>query len=331
MSGNNEAPYTFKERSLYKILTDLLGIKHFNMSDDLFELGMDDAKLESFIEEAKAQGIKLTAEEVREYRTLSRIIREKVSICFWENEYDPHKPVLVLVYGVAPYHYLEPFLGELTKRFSVLSIESLVEHWRYIFQNEGIGEVVDFYEEMIIYTLPEGEKVFGFLGDSYGGDIGYRLAAKWELHYGEHPHVYMLDTFLRVYDGSRFDEEKREMLEKLPEDERLKAAAYWNMSAYCLDVPKKLGDGQALPAYDGPVRLFSAMQVKDEPTLAKVLPVKAVMREDNPNVQAWKALVPGIQVDYVNADHLGVSSAPDFLTVFPKRLDEDLGRSPVLT
>ena len=50
MSENSEAPYTFKERSLYKILTDLLGIKHFNMSDDLFELGMDDAKLESFIE-----------------------------------------------------------------------------------------------------------------------------------------------------------------------------------------------------------------------------------------------------------------------------------------
>lgn len=317
-------PYTYLERDLSKIAHSILKDVSFGMTDDLLSLGMTDGQIDQMVTRALALGIDITPEDIKKHRSILGLVRAKDSICAWVSEYDPAKPLLVLVYGVARLKFFAPVMEDLKKRFSVLVIEPIVEHWHLIFKKDRIEEVLDLYEDLVRYMLPENAKVYAFMGYSFGGDIAYRMAVRWAQKDGYTPYVYMLDTYDRVYDGDRFEECKNEMLNSLGEKERLQAEIFWKLGSYTLDIPKKLGDGRQLPSYDGPVRLFSATQVKEEPTLANVLPIKAVMKEDNPNVIAWQQLIPNLTVDYIDADHLTIMLAPEFHDVFLKRIDADL-------
>ena len=325
MSGKRmKTPYSFRERVLFKIAKGILGLDRFSITDDLIELGMDDAMIDAMAEGAVEKGIWLSAEEIKQYRTIEMIVRKTNHTCKWINGFDPAKPVLVLVHGVTADQFFMPVMEGLIMRFSVLSIEPIVEHYRYVFPDARIQEVVDYYGDMIRYLLPEEVSVFGFIGHSFGGDIAYRLAVQWEKQLGEFPFVYMLDTYMRVYDAEHFEEYKKKLLNQFDAETKAKVQAYWISCAYFLNVAKKLGDGKPLPSYDGPMRLFSAIQIKEEPTLAKLLPVKAVMRDDNPNVKAWKKLGHNLVVDYIDADHMTIVNAPEFSEVFFRRIDEDL-------
>ena len=319
------SPNTYKEQALYKSAKKLLGNARFGVTDDLFALGLTDEQAETMASEAAEEGFSIPAEDLRKYRTIRKTVEETDRTCRWLNPYDPEKPVLVIVHGVTPESYYRSVADGLKERFSVLGIEPIVEHLHYVFNGgERIHEVVDFYGDLIRFYLPEGKRVFGFLGHSFGGDIAYRLAVRWAEEDGERPLVYMIDTYLRVYDADHFEEYKEELLNRIDPRYRMQATVFWKLSAYCLDVAKKLGDGKVMPPYDGPVRLFSATQVKEDPTLAMVLPVKAVMREDNPNVKAWESLVPNLIVDYVEADHLTITQVPEFGTIFFGHIDSDL-------
>ena len=317
-------PYTFRERVLFKIAKGILNLDRFSITDDLINLGMDDVMIDAFAEGAAEKGIWLSAEEIKKHRTIEEIVRQTNHICKWIDGFDPEKPVLVLVHGVTADQFYMPVMEGLKMRFSILSIEPIVEHYRYVFPDARIQEVVDYYGDMIRYLLPEEVSVFGFIGHSFGGDIAYRLAVQWEKQLGEFPFVYMLDTYMRVYDAEHFEEYKKKLLNQFDAETRAKVQAYWMSCAYFLNVAKKLGDGKPLPSYDGPMRLFSAIQIKEEPTLAKLLPVKAVMRDDNPNVKAWKKLGHNLVVDYIDADHMTIVDAPEFSEVFFRRIDEDL-------
>ena len=317
-------PYTFRERVLFKIAKGILGLDRFSITDDLIDLGMDDVMIDAFAEGAAEKGIWLSAEEIKKHRTIEEIVRQTNHICKWIDGFDPEKPVLVLVHGVTADQFYMPVMEGLKMRFSILSIEPIVEHYRHVFPEARIQEVVDYYGDMIRSRLPEGVCVFGFLGHSFGGDIAYRLAVQWEKQLGEFPFIYMLDTYQRVYDAEHFEEYKKKLLNQFDAETRAKVQAYWMSCAYFLNVAKKLGDGKPLPAYDGPMRLFSAMQVKEEPTLASLLPVKAVMREDNPNVKAWEKLGHNLIVEYIDADHMTIVNSPEFSEVFFRRADEDL-------
>lgn len=315
---------SFREKAMVIHVNKVLGRKDTRVTDDLFSLGLDDEGIEKLISSLMEIGVNVKAENIRKYRTIKKIVREELKICYWENEYDPGKPVLVLVYGVCLVKTFVPLMKDLKRRFSVLAIEPVVEHWRYIFKDGSISHVLDLYEDLIRYNLPEGVRVHGFLGYSYGGDLSYRLACRWADKLGEHPYVYLIDTVLNIYDGSRFEEYKEEVLSRLTGKDRVAATVYWKTGYYCIDVPKKLGDGKDMPPYDGPVRLLSATIIKEEAFLASVLPVKAIMRENNPNVMIWKKLAPDIKIDYINADHMSIMSAPELHDAFFSFIDADL-------
>lgn len=324
--GIHIPPVTYKERALFQAVEEILGTSHFGITDDLFELGMTNEQADALVSKAAENGLALTNAEIKKYRTIEKIVKGTDKTCRWLNDNNSGKPVLVLVHGVTPESYYMPIMDSLKERFSVLDIEPIVEHWQYAFKGELIGDVINFYSDMIRYYLPEGTTVYAFLGHSFGGDIAYRLAERWEKDLGEHPYVYMVDTYLRVYDATHFEEYKHDLLNRFDFQTRVKVEAFWMVSAYCLDVAKKLGDGKAMPSYPGPVRLFSATQVKEDPTLAQVLPVKAVMRDDNPNVQAWKALAPDLIVDYVDSDHITILTVPEFRDILFHRIDTDMRR-----
>lgn len=325
MSDNTgRKPFTFMERDLFKIARKILPGARFGIDDDLMELGLADEGIRSMASQARDKGIDITAEDILTHRTILNIVRAKVQICHWVKPFDPNKPVLVLAYGVARLKFFAPYMSELEERFSILTIEPIVEHWNYIFKNDHIEQVIDLYEDLVRYRLPEDAKPYAFMGYSFGGDIAYRLALRWLAKDGCRTIVYLLDTWKRVYDSSRYDEFKEHMLAQLSGKERMEAQIFMKMGGFCFDIPKMLGDGREVPPYPGPVRLFSATQVKEEPTLARVLPVKAVMREDNPNVQAWEQFLPELTVDFVDADHLTLMLVPEFHDIFFGRIDSDL-------
>ena len=53
MSGKRiKTPYSFRERVLFKIAKGILGLDRFSITDDLIELGMDDAMIDAMAEGA---------------------------------------------------------------------------------------------------------------------------------------------------------------------------------------------------------------------------------------------------------------------------------------
>ena len=80
-------PYTFRERVLYKIAKGILNLDHFSITDDLIELGMDDAMIDALAEGAVEKGICLSAEEIKKHRTIEMIIRGTNHICKWLDGY----------------------------------------------------------------------------------------------------------------------------------------------------------------------------------------------------------------------------------------------------
>ncbi len=325
MSGNTERkPTTFLERDLFNTAREILPGVRFGIEDDLIGLGLAEEGIRRMVSLARDKGIDLTGEEIRAHRTILNLVRAKSPICHWVKPFDPDRPVLVLAYGVARLKFFAPYMDELTERFSILAITPIVEQWDTLFKYDHIEQVIDLYEDLVRYMLPGGARIYAFMGYSFGGDIAYRLALRWAAKEGDRPIVYLLDTWKRVYDSERYDEFKEGLMARLGPKEKMEAQIFMKMGGFCLDIPKMLGDGREVPPYPGPVRLFSATQVKEEPTLARVLPVKAVMREDNPNVQAWKEFLPDLTVDYVDADHLTLTLVPEFHDIFFERIDSDL-------
>ena len=73
-------PYTFRERVLFKIAKGILNLDRFSITDDLIELGMDDAMIDALAEGAVEKGICLSAEEIKKHRTIEMIIRQTLTI-----------------------------------------------------------------------------------------------------------------------------------------------------------------------------------------------------------------------------------------------------------
>lgn len=68
-----------------------------------------------------------------------------------------------------------PLLDALAEHFAVITIENILDHARFIFDKENVGDVVNFYVSVLDYTLPEDMEVYGFFGHSFGGELAYRM------------------------------------------------------------------------------------------------------------------------------------------------------------
>ena len=107
-----------------------------------------------------------------------------------------------------------PLLDALAEHFAVITIENILDHARFIFDKENVGDVVNFYVSVLDYTLPEDMEVYGFFGHSFGGELAYRMGVRWAQVRHTLPKIFLLDT---IIDGSRKKKEFNRDWEKMRE------------------------------------------------------------------------------------------------------------------
>lgn len=199
-----EVPSTVKEQVLYEIVCDLLHRRDFGVTDSLPKLGMTSLVAIRIAMAADKHGILLKVNDIIKQKTIRNILGGDKAICYWANAFTEEKPVVVLVYGMTPYNLLVPLLSQLSQRYSVICIETILDHYRYIFEDVDLAEVVEMYYTLLDYHLTANCKIHAFVGHCFGGEIAYRLASHWQKDTDWVAPVFMFDTYWTgvVYDMS---------------------------------------------------------------------------------------------------------------------------------
>ena len=300
------APATEAEKALAHILQELLGVERIGVETDLFDRGLSSIQVMQVVFEAKVANIQTTVSQFYQYRTIRAIVKHAEnaghkSIVSWYDGFSEEKPVVVVTYGFTSY-YLINLIEELSARYSVLVIESLVGYFNEVFQDSTDEQtIVDTYYSLIDALIPKRVPIHAFVGHCFGGELSYLEAVKWEKERGQSPEVWMIDTYaaatgevLDCYIGSNgrplSDEERDRFQETLIENE----------------IQSHIKSPDVLPAFGGTVRFFKATRCN----LSYLFPVKdpddflpVCLREIDNNEERWRALIPQMKVYPVDADH----------------------------
>lgn len=282
-SFKNEMPSTPEEEEALKILRSLIPGLAFGVTDDLFDIGMN-----SLIAMKLAAGLsRKTGKNYRMGRLLSQrtirgFLEKDAEICRYHREYDPSKPVLVVPSGNTTLVGTEHLYRSWDQRFNVLIIEPLAVHYEKLLKGKSFDEVVSYYLNLIEDNIPDGAKLFGFIGFSFGGEIAYHLACKWEKIHGEEPMVIMGDTFLK----RTIPKDQAEQLTKESFDsalERLMASEGLTMDEilYMANLMRRLdATYKNLVHYPGPVIFINAKKDNSEETLKEKLQILNEIKTD---------------------------------------------------
>ena len=301
-------PTSYKEHILCMIVKEILGTDRFGVQTDLTAMGLTSLDALTLVASAEEAGIKLKVSDVTKYKTIEGILRHTMNMCYWAGgQYDSGKPVLVFPYGLCTVKSMVPLVTELSKAFSVLVIEPIVDHYYYIFEGENLQNALDFYLDLLELKIPEGVPVFGFIGHSYGGELAYKLAVQWGERRGEKPHAYVLDSAINQTDGRDYEQYVKDTLAYLADKPEL--LAFYQMAHRVTDIPKMIGDGKPYPAYEGPVTFFCATHITDELDYYSQN-VLAVKTEDHPYAISWRKLIPHVEIIFVPTAHTQMTEEP---------------------
>lgn len=249
--------HTPRQQLLLSLAQDLLGTNSFGVTDDMTLFGMNSLTAMRLAAMASEKGEELKVNDVLRLKTIEKIAAHKAAIGSWVTPPSPHKPIVIVVQGLTSYSLLTPMISTLSLRHSVFVVEPLQEHIHKPFAAKGKTAIVNAYVDMLQQNIPEGTHIRAFIGHSYGGELSYRCAAKWQELTGQTPRVLLFDTY--------FDAAKA--AKKMP-----------HMQEYV----KRAEDGTPTPTYSGKVDYFDAAgKASDTHNADKALPPHIIVHPVN--------------------------------------------------
>jgi surfactin synthase thioesterase subunit len=201
-------PQTEKEAVLLLVAQQVLERDDFGITDDLFDLGLTSITAIKVAAMAEAFGMHISVNNLQRLRTIKRVFNIETPIGYWFNNYSPEKPVLISPHGVVPVISMTEKFMVWQEHFSIYTFEPTDEHASRISPNMDYEKLVNAYADLLERDIPTDAHVFGFLGYSWGGELGYSLAARWQERHGGKPNVYLCDTFIFDPDVPKKTEEE---------------------------------------------------------------------------------------------------------------------------
>jgi aryl carrier-like protein len=177
VDGNFVAPLTTDESVVLEIAKDVLEIDSIGVETDLLNAGMTSMQVMEFVFRlAEKDYFEITITSVYKNRTIRKLLELKEGkLFFWANEYDPEKPLIVLLCG---YPYFSPyyinFIRYFQKDFSIFVFESYHE---FFFKKEEISLDVlfDAYTHVLDDILKD-KKLFAMTGYCFGSELAIAYA-----------------------------------------------------------------------------------------------------------------------------------------------------------
>lgn len=192
------------ESLLFDIARKLLGTDQFGVTDDLFALGMSSLMAMRFAAEAEKVKIRMKLSDLMKYKTIRGTLQHVTRIMDWYDGYDASRETVLFVNGISLTKNIDRKLKMWAERYNVLTIEPVQEHYRHVFENDDLQEVVELYLALLDYYLPQGDRLKACTGVSWGGKLAYMIAKRWSELRGERPIVVMGDSLIEC-DRSMYD------------------------------------------------------------------------------------------------------------------------------
>ena len=339
-------PRTKKESVVLLMAQQVLGREDFGITDDLFDLGLTSIAAIKVATMSGACGIRISVNNLMRLRTIERLFAAETPVGYWYNTYSPEKPVLVVPHGVVPAISMSEKFYEWQDHFSIYTLESTEEHTARLAPDNDYERLVDAYARYLYRDIPEDARMFGFLGYSWGGEVSYSLATRWQQKRGGQPHVYLCDTFIFEADAPKMTEEQitQALVQYLmthagdfdtsalglqPQQATagdnnifsmaiMKCSKDFNFAGEVMKIiTKKFLSAeiyrriQPLPAYDGHVAYFVC--TRENPKLAE-------------NLAGWRKLAPEMEVVSIDDNHMNFAIRNDKTYLVTEKLLADLNR-----
>ena len=303
------APVSDAERTLFNIAASLLGKTEFGVTDNLFSVGMSSIMAMKMAAEAVRQGVMVKGADIIRLKTIRSVIQENIQMVRFYREYDPSKDTAIFMQGIMIASDTVKKLDLLAEHYNVLVVESIQEHYHYVFEEETLSEVIELYYALIDIYVPREAVVCLVVGMSFGGKLACMMAAKWQKERGQQPAVIMGDTVLigvpamgkAILDGE---------LDQYIEENHLPKEVFNESFKHRITIVAQLENrGYKQPAYQGRVVLVHA-------NLPSVV-------SDGDNVANWRRVLPQLEVVDVDYPHnIICCDSPETLPTWKQLFDE---------
>ena len=314
LQTENRAPATERESLVLLAARQALVRSDFGTTDDLAALGLTSIGAIRIAATAAAGGVRVSVNDLMRQGTIAGALHGALPPGYWVNARSEGKPVVVVPHGIVYSMNMAGKLSQWQQHFSVYAIEPTDEHEERLFADGGFQKMIETYVGMLDRDIPLGAPVFAFVGYSWGGEIAYWMAQRWQELRGERADVYLGDA--RIHDsgsaeisGEAIAKEAAAFAHQHGID--LQALDQGVVQAALRLADKKAGTARRLhcnaefPAYGGNVTLFNAL--KDNP-------------EAERNVEEWRRVAPRLKVVDVDDTHLNFVLGPQYIDMVTEEL-----------
>ena len=191
-----------------------------------------------------------------------KLERKGMRVFEYYNEYVPEKPTMVITLGIVLQMSIQHFVDDWCRRFNVIVVEDINYNYNELYPGENFDEVSNSVMTLLELSIPKDDGIFGFIGYSFGGELGHSLASKTRRIRGSAPTVFLGDSdmvpsqgesFAKTYKHEDLDEFLVQKFEEnnIPEENMLFA---YSMLSFLNAGPK------SFECYEGLTILLLAMQ-----------------------------------------------------------------------
>lgn len=319
----NARPRNVNESILLEIAQKILHTDDFGVTDSLRLLGMDSLKAMEIVAAANERHLTIKVNDLLKYDSIRELVDNGMSIVYFESEeYNAERPNIALVCGITSFNNLYYLMQELKQKANLYVIEPIKSHYEMIFKGETMDDVVGFYTDVLDYYLA-GKKIDGFIGHCYGGEIAYRMAAKYQEKYPDKQYVCLMDS--PWHDGP--DQILPQLLHKFPL-EKLPEAMKWTIKE--VDMINELAT-YGKPPFHGKIAYFKAVipNEKDMQMLALLKEedrnayLKLCREKDyvkgNIDTRLWLDKAEAVEVKEIDAEHVTMLGE-EYASLYASRL-----------
>ena len=255
LKTKNVAPETKEEELALSVARKLLTNVEFGVTDDLDELGMDSIVAMHYSLMLHEAGMEISASDIFKYRNIRRIVSGDSRMMWFVQDYDESKPVLVIASGIVMLRPVLPFYEQMSRSYNILVIEPVQDHYENELEGLKYDELVEQYMDQIAEIVPDVQKIIGFMGFSFGGELSASLAHRFEELYGRKTFAILGDTIVKLQ--SEYTDREitgDDLSESVIMGMKEKLSSFLER----LNIINSFGYGEKYACYDGPVTLIDA-------------------------------------------------------------------------
>ena len=247
-------PASKDEETALCLAKEIVGDIDFGVTDNLHALGMDSLNAVKLSIVLKQAGLDISTSDIIKNQNIRDILSKEHRMLWFVKEYDENMPVLVIASGIVALLPVLPIYRELSRSYNILLIEPIQDHYDKTLKGLKYDELITLFMDQIFQTVPDVQKIIGFMGFSFGGELAASLAHRFEELCGRKTFAILGDTSVQKKTEYPDGEITRDHLDNTKKRSKEKV----DMFLAHANMINGFGYGEKYACYNGPVTFLVA-------------------------------------------------------------------------